>query len=57
MQGTKLFLGVGHEVALQWYKTGHRSLEDVFKHETLTTAQKVGIEFYHDFLEKYGDSF
>ncbi|KAI8583831.1 hypothetical protein K450DRAFT_220181, partial [Umbelopsis ramanniana AG] len=44
--------GVGHEVALQWYRTGHRSLEDVIKHERLTSAQKVGIEFYREFLEK-----
>lgn len=51
-----LGIGVGHEVALQWYRTGHRSLDDVIKRERLTSAQKVGIEFYHEFLEKYGFS-
>ncbi|KAH8553150.1 hypothetical protein BGW37DRAFT_283990 [Umbelopsis sp. PMI_123] len=44
--------GVGHEVALQWYRSGYRSLEDVSRNERLTSAQKVGIECYHDFLQK-----
>lgn len=47
------FAGVGYEVAQKWYRKGYRSLEAVVKGETLTAAQKLGIELYHDFLQKY----
>lgn len=50
-------LGVGFESARRWYLKGYRSLDMVVKKEPLSTAQKIGIELYRDFLEKYGMRF
>lgn len=44
--------GVGFESARRWYLKGYRSLDMVVKKEPLSTAQKIGIELYRDFLEK-----
>lgn len=47
----QLFLGihgVGTKTAQQWIGRGHRTLEDLLKHVSLTANQKIGVEHYKD---------
>lgn len=43
--------GVGPETAKKWLEKGYTSLTDL-KKEKLTSAQKMGIKYYDDFMEK-----
>ena len=44
--------GVGYAQATLWVDQGHRTLGDLSTKVSLTKNQKIGIEHYHDFLQR-----
>lgn len=51
----QLFMGiyqVGYPTAAKWMAQGFRTLEDLRKNPDLTPNQKIGLDHYHDFLER-----
>lgn len=49
------FLGVygaGISQASRWVAQGYRSLEDLKKNASLSKAQRIGVEHYHDFAQR-----
>jgi len=41
--------GVGQSTANKWCALGYKTLDDITKHATLTYAQAVGLNYYHEF--------
>ncbi|KAJ5635824.1 DNA polymerase family X [Penicillium longicatenatum] len=49
------FLGVygaGLSQASKWLAQGYRSLSDLLEKASLTTNQRIGVEHYHDFMQR-----
>ncbi|CAM9012104.1 unnamed protein product [Wickerhamomyces anomalus] len=44
--------GVGPRFAQKWIKEGMESLDDIRARQDLTTPQKLGLEYYDDWLER-----
>lgn len=44
--------GAGPKAALEWYKRGYRTLDDVRADPTLTKQRRVGLEYYDDLQER-----
>lgn len=44
--------GIGPATALKLYEKGHQTLEDLKKDDSLTPAQRIGLEFFDDIKRK-----
>ncbi|KAH9303826.1 hypothetical protein KI387_008230, partial [Taxus chinensis] len=44
--------GIGPATASKLYEKGHRTLEDLKKDDSLTTAQRIGLKFFDDLKKK-----
>ncbi|XP_055353793.1 DNA polymerase lambda-like isoform X2 [Paramacrobiotus metropolitanus] len=44
--------GVGTKTAQRWAQMGYRTLDDVREKASLTTEQKIGLQYYDEFLKK-----
>ncbi|GAX74898.1 hypothetical protein CEUSTIGMA_g2344.t1 [Chlamydomonas eustigma] len=44
--------GAGETTAISWYNQGCRNIVDVAALKNLTSMQRVGIKYYHDFLKR-----
>lgn len=52
LQGFMNIYGVGLKQGLAWVAQGHKTLEDLKRHASLTVNQRLGIEHYDDFLTR-----
>lgn len=44
--------GAGLSQASQWLAQGYRSVSDLLEKANLTTNQRIGVEHYHDFMQR-----
>lgn len=44
--------GVGPATALKLYEKGHRTLDDLWRDESLTNAQRIGLKFFDDIKQR-----
>ncbi|KAJ5527587.1 hypothetical protein N7513_011746 [Penicillium frequentans] len=44
--------GAGLPQAFKWLAQGYRSLSDLLEKASLTTNQRIGVEHYHDFMQR-----
>lgn len=44
--------GVGPATALKLYEKGHRTLDDLRKDDSLTNAQRIGLQFFDDIKQR-----
>lgn len=45
--------GVGANLALEWWNSGYRSLEDVYENASLSPTIKLGIELFEEFEQRH----
>jgi hypothetical protein len=50
---TNMYEGVGQNLALEWWNSGYRTLDDVYENASLSPTIKLGIELFPEFEQRY----